>query len=298
MFNEDYRRYKELVEEHLLDFLPEEDRHNETLYEAMKYSLSSGGKRIRPVLLLAASEFCGCDINQSIPYAVAIEYIHTYSLIHDDLPCMDNDDMRRGRPTNHKVFGENMAVLAGDGLLSSAFELMMKDMLLYFDDPVKLKCRVRAANEIAKGAGCRGMVSGQAADIESEGRQCSKEYIEYIHLKKTAALIVAAVRAGAYLCCGEKDRLDALTSYGEVVGLGFQIADDLLDLDGDSEAPEGDSQKNNTCSKSTFPSIYGVEESKRRLADLTNKALDIMAPFYDEGEFFVDFASQLAVRNK
>ncbi|NLT47972.1 MAG: polyprenyl synthetase family protein [Clostridiales bacterium] len=298
MFNEDYLRYKELVERHLTDFLPEIDQQSATLYDAMKYSLTSGGKRIRPVLLLAACEFCGCDINQALPYAAAVEYIHTYSLIHDDLPAMDDDEMRRGKPTNHMVFGEDMAILAGDGLLSSAFEAMMKDMLLYFDNPDRLKCRVRAAYEIAKGAGCKGMVAGQVADIESQGKHCAREYIEYIHLNKTAALIVSSVKAGAYLACGEQDRLKALASYGEAIGLGFQIADDLLDIYGDSAAMGKSTGKDDAHKKCTFPAIYGAEESRQRLTDLTNKAIELMEPFYDEGEFFVTIAKRLAERNK
>ncbi len=298
MFSNDYNKYKELIETNLLGFLPEIDQHSETLHAAMKYSLTAGGKRIRPVLLLAASEFCGYDVKLALPYAIAVEYIHTYSLIHDDLPCMDDDDLRRGKPSNHKVYGEDMAVLAGDGLLSAAFEIMMKDMLLYFDDPLKLKCRVRAAYEIAKGAGCRGMVAGQVADIESEGRQCAKEYLEYIHLNKTAALIVSSVKAGAYLGSGQKDRLEALASFGEAIGLGFQIADDLLDVDGDPAAMGKCTGKDDSRSKCTFPGMYGVEESRQRLRSLTDKALKIMEPFYDEGEFFVAIANQLAERNK
>lgn len=298
MFNEYYDRYKNLIDAHLLDFLPEMDRHSETLYESIKYSLLSGGKRIRPVLLLAASEFCGYDINLSLPYAIAVEYIHTYSLIHDDLPCMDDDEMRRGKPSNHKVFGENFAVLAGDGLLTTASEAMMKDMLLYFDNPDKLKCRIRAAYEIIKGSGCRGMVAGQIADIESQGMQCSNEYIEYIHFKKTASLIVASLRAGVHLADGEKERLDALTAYGEAIGLGFQISDDLLDIYGDPEKTGKCTGSDKSKSKCTFPIIFGVEESRQRLRNLTERALESVAPFYDEAEFFTAFANVLSVRNK
>ena len=160
--------YKEIVNRHLLDFIPVIDNKSISLYDSMKYSLQAGGKRLRPVLLLAACEFAGGNIKDAIPYAMAIEYIHTYSLIHDDLPAMDNDDLRRGLPTNHKVYGEALAILAGDGLLNTAFEAMNKEMMLYFDDPSQLPKRVKAAYEIAKGAGVRGMVAGQVSDIESE----------------------------------------------------------------------------------------------------------------------------------
>ena len=197
--NNDYLRYKEITENHLLDFIPDVDLKSITIYEAMKYSLTAGGKRIRPALLLGACEFCGGTVSQAITYACAIEYVHTYSLIHDDLPAMDNDDLRRGVPTNHNVYGDAIAILAGDGLLTSAFEAMNKDMFLYFDDTGKLKQRIRASYEIAKGAGCRGMLAGQSADIEAECRNCSKEMLDYIHINKTAAMIISAVRAGAHL---------------------------------------------------------------------------------------------------
>ena len=151
--------YRELIEKHLTDFIPDVDHKSITLYDSMKYSITSGGKRIRPVLLLAACDFCGGKVEEALPYACAIEYIHTYSLIHDDLPCMDNDDLRRGVPTNHKVYGEAVATLAGDGLQAAAYEVMNRDMFLYFDDKNALKRRIRAAYEISKGSGCRGMVA-------------------------------------------------------------------------------------------------------------------------------------------
>ena len=204
--------------------------------------MRAGGKRLRPVLLLAACEFAGGDINRALPYACAIEYIHTYSLIHDDMPEMDNDDLRRGMPTNHKMFGNAMALLAGDGLLSTAFEVMHKDELLYFDDSAKLKRRIRATYEISKYCGCRGMVAGQVADIEAEGKQCSKEMLDYIHINKTAALIMAAVRAGAHLGGADDQMMEALTLYAENLGLAFQIVDDILDVVGD-EATLGKRQE-------------------------------------------------------
>ena len=194
-----YEDYKKIIDEHLLDFIPNIDNKSISLYESMKYSLTAGGKRIRPVLLLAACDFAGGDIREALPYACAMEYIHTYSMIHDDLPAMDNDDLRRGLPTNHKVYGEALAILAGDGLLTSAFEAMNKDLMLYFDDAEKMAKRIRAINAIAKGAGCRGMVAGQVSDIEGESNEYSNEMLEYIHINKTGALIIAAIKAGLYL---------------------------------------------------------------------------------------------------
>lgn len=298
MFQEEYTRLKDLVEDHILDFLPEIDQKSITLYEAMRYSLAAGGKRLRPVLLLATCEFCGSDEKLALPYACAIEYIHTYSLIHDDLPAMDDDDVRRGMPTNHKVYGEGIAILAGDGLLSSAFEAMMKDLLLYLDDPHKLKSRVKAVYEISKGSGCRGMVAGQIADIEAEGRQCSKEYLDYIHLNKTASLLISAVRAGAYLGSADKKKLSDLTLYAESIGLAFQIADDLLDITGNLIEIGKGVMKDDKHSKCTFPSIYGKQQARDRLRELTDKAIETMAPYYDEAEFFVALAEDLAIRVK
>lgn len=231
--NKEYLRLKALVEDHLPAFLPEIDNNSITLYDSMLYSLTAEGKRLRPILLLAAAEFCGKDARHALPYACSLEYIHTYSLIHDDLPAMDNDDMRRGKPANHIAYGESIAILTGDALLTTAFEVMMKDMLLYFDNTDELKKRVRAVYEISKGAGCRGMVAGQLADIESEGRVCSKDLLDYIHLNKTAALLTSAIRAGAHLGNADSEKLANLSDYGECIGLAFQIADDLLDICGD-----------------------------------------------------------------
>lgn len=292
------KQYKDLIEEHILDFLPDIDHKSITLYESMKYSLTAGGKRIRPILLLAAAEFTGCKVEAAVPYACAVEYIHTYSLIHDDLPAMDDDQLRRGQPTNHIVFGEAMAVLAGDGLQSAAFEAMTKDMFMYFDDADKLKKRIRATNEIVKGSGCRGMVAGQVADIESEDKACSGEMLDYIHLTKTAALIVASIRAGAQLGGADAETMNNLTVYAENLGLAFQIADDILDVIG-SEAEMGkktgvDSEKK----KSTYPSIYGLEASRKKLMELTDNAIEAMSSYYDNAEFFVKLAQDLAVRGK
>jgi geranylgeranyl diphosphate synthase type II len=168
-------RYRERIDAHLEGLLPEIDSKSRTLLEAMRYTLGAKGKRIRPILLLLVCESVGGDVQAAIPYACAIEFIHAYSLIHDDLPAMDDDDLRRGEPTNHKVFGEGMAILAGDGLLSAAFELIHKEYLIYLDQPEALRRRIRAGAEIAKGCGCRGMVAGQAADLEAEGRTASRQ---------------------------------------------------------------------------------------------------------------------------
>jgi geranylgeranyl diphosphate synthase type II len=290
--------YKNLIEDHILDFLPDIDHKSITLYEAMKYSLTAGGKRIRPILLLAAAEFTGCKLEAAIPYACALEYIHTYSLIHDDMPCMDNDDLRRGMPTNHKVYGEAMATLAGDGLQAAAFEAMTKDMFMYFDDSVQLKNRIRAAHEIVKGSGCRGMVAGQVADIENENKACSGEMLDYIHINKTAALIVAAIRAGAQLGGANAEMLNNLTIYAENLGLAFQIADDILDVIGSEEEMGKKTGADDAHNKSTYPALYGLDASKEKLMELTDTAIRALDQYYDNAEFFVELARTLAVRGK
>ena len=296
--NDKYLEYKELLEKHLLDFLPDIDHKSITLYESMKYSLTAGGKRLRPVLLLASCDFAGGSVTDALPYACAMEYIQTYSLIHDDLPAMDNDDLRRGVPTNHKVFGDAIAILAGDGLLNTAFECMNKDMLMYFDEPEKLKNRVKASYEIAKGAGCRGMVAGQVADIEAEGKQCSKEMLEYMFINKTSALIVASVRAGLMLGGADDRMLDDLTKYAECIGLAFQIEDDLLDVLGDAKELGKKTGMDAERAKSTYPGLYGIEKSHERLSELYEAAANYIAPYYDNAEFFAAIIEMLKNRRK
>ena len=290
--------YRKLVEDHLMDFIPEIDHKSITLYEAMKYSVMAGGKRIRPVLLLATCDFCGGSIEEALPYACALEYIHTYSLIHDDLPCMDDDDLRRGMATNHKVYGEATATLAGDGLQSAAFEVMYSDMMYYFDNPEAMKHRICAGYEIAKGSGCRGMISGQIADMEAENHECSPELLDYIHLTKTSALIVAAVRAGAMLGGADRDTLKNLTTYAENLGLAFQICDDILDVIGDEEKLGKHTGMDQEHGKATYPALHGIEKSKSKLEELTNNALNAIAKYYDNAEVLAKLAKDLSVRLK
>ena len=291
-----YEDYKKIIDEHLLDFIPNIDNKSISLYESMKYSLTAGGKRIRPVLLLAACDFAGGDIREALPYACAMEYMHTYSMIHDDLPAMDNDDLRRGLPTNHKVYGEALAILAGDGLLTSAFEAMNKDLMLYFDDAEKMAKRIRAINAIAKGAGCRGMVAGQVSDIEGESNEYSNEMLEYIHINKTGALIIAAIKAGLYLGNPSKDMLSNLDIYSENLGLAYQIADDILDEIGDPKELGKSIGSDKKQHKNTYASLNGLDAAFARLKQLTDDALEAIAPYYDNAEFFRDLALQLKTR--
>ena len=291
-----YQDYKEIIDAHLLDFIPNIDNKSISLYESMKYSLTAGGKRLRPILLLAACEFAGGDINEAIPYACAVEYIHTYSLIHDDLPAMDNDDLRRGLPTNHKIYGDALAILAGDGLLTTAFEAINKDMMMYFDNPEKMRKRISASFEIAKGAGCKGMVAGQVSDIEAETNDCSNEMLEYIHINKTAALIKSAIKAGLYLGNPSSDMLSQLDKYAENLGLAYQIADDILDVIGNPEELGKETGSDKKKNKTTYTSINALEAAQDRLEQLTENAVEALADYYDNAEFFRDLVLELKDR--
>ena len=295
----DLESYRTYIEAHLLDYLPEVEGPGRKLQEAMIYSLEAGGKRLRPALLLASCELAGGKMSDAIPYAIALEYIHTYSLIHDDLPCMDDDELRRGKPTNHVIFGAGIATLAGDGLLNSAFEAMNRDMFLYFDDPKELKARVRASYEIAKGAGVQGMVAGQTADLEAEGMESiSEETLDYIHNRKTMAMIRAAVRAGAMIGNATDNLLSDLTNYGEALGLAFQIQDDILDVVGSAEEMGKNPGMDATHDKATYPAVYGLEEAYRRNDILCDRAIDCMGQYDEDGAFFTDLIEKVRQRRK
>ena len=295
---ESYEEYKAIVEDHLTDYLPKVDEKSIVIREAMEYSLKAGGKRLRPVLLLSAAEFGGINYNAALPYALAIEYIHTYSLIHDDLPAMDNDDIRRGKPTNHKVYGDAIAILAGDGLLNSAFEVMSKDLMLHFDNKDSLVKRIKAMHTIAKAAGVQGMIAGKTTDIINEGTKVDSDTLEYIHLNKTAALITAAVKAGLYLADAKDEMLKNMITFAENLGLAFQITDDILDVKGNEnelgKTPGKDLKEN----KNTYVSLYGLEEAELKLSQVTAKAVDAIAPYYDNAEFFRELVLGLEKRNK
>lgn len=293
-----FDEYKELLDQHLMDFIPNIDNKSISLYESMKYSLTAGGKRLRPVLLLAACEFAGGNIKEAIPYACAIEYIHTYSLIHDDLPAMDNDDLRRGLPTNHKVYGDAIAILAGDGLLNCAFEAISKDMMLFYDSPEKIRKRVNAAYEIAKGAGVRGMVAGQVSDIEAENAIASKEMLEYIHLNKTGALIRAAIKAGLYLGNPTDSMINDLEKYSENLGIAYQIADDIMDVVGNPDEMGKAAGSDEKKHKNTYTSILDIDHARNRLDELTAKAVESIEKYYDNAGFFRNLVLDLAKRTK
>jgi geranylgeranyl diphosphate synthase type II len=247
------------------------------LREAMAYSLLAGGKRIRPILVLLSCEACGGEIEAALPAACAVEMVHTYSLIHDDLPAMDNDDLRRGRPTNHVVFGEGLAILAGDGLLTLAFEVLASDI-----SPSKTAAACCA--DLARAAGMAGMVGGQVADLEAEGRAVSSlEELEGIHRRKTGALLACALTLGARAARADNDDLQRLASYGRALGLAFQITDDLLDVCGSSRNMGKAVNKDCSRGKLTYPSLLGDEASLLRAQCQIAEARNWIEPFGERG---------------
>jgi geranylgeranyl diphosphate synthase type II len=242
----------------------------------MRYSLFAGGKRIRPILALASGEVVGATIECVLPFACAIEMIHTYSLIHDDLPAMDDDDLRRGKPTSHVVFGEGMAILAGDGLLTEAFRVMAEGGLRDGHDRT---AALRAIREVAAGAGAIGMVGGQVADLEAESRKPTRALVEYIHTRKTAALIRASVRVGAVLGAARPAQFARLDRYGMALGLAFQVADDILDVEGATEKTGKRTGRDEELKKVTYPAAVGMTGAKQRAQELLDDALAALRPF-------------------
>jgi len=262
------------VDEALERSLPPETAPPETVHRAMRYSVFAGGKRLRPVLVIAGAEAVGGAMDDVMPTACAMELIHTYSLVHDDLPAMDDDDFRRGRPTSHKVFGDAMAILAGDGLLTLAFRLLAENLRPGMDGRVLRDVLV----EVAEAAGTGGMVGGQVADLEAEGRQVTPEALDYIHLHKTAALIRASIRSGAALCGATPAQLQALAVAGTSLGLAFQIVDDILDVTGTTEQLGKTAGKDQVQQKATYPAIHGLAASRARAEALMAEALGAVQP--------------------
>jgi geranylgeranyl diphosphate synthase type II len=239
---------KLLIEQEMPRLMPGGKGVTGQLHEAMTYSLEAGGKRIRPILTLAACEAVGGNTKRVMPAACAMEFIHTYSLIHDDLPAMDNDDLRRGKPTCHRAFDEATAILAGDGLLTAAFEIMSNKKLF---ESANLEDLMETSHDLARAAGAAGMVGGQQTDMEAEGKEVDLPTLEFIHTHKTGALILASVKAGAKLGGGSKDQIAALTKYAEIAGLAFQVADDILDVTGSTDSLGKDAGSDEVRNKAT-----------------------------------------------
>jgi geranylgeranyl diphosphate synthase type II len=283
---------QKIIDKALDEFLPEESKYPEVIHKAMRYSVLNGGKRIRPILSIAACEAVGGKTDQVVPAGCAIEMIHAFSLIHDDLPAMDNDDFRRGKPTNHKVFGEAIAILAGDALFARAFEILTSQTVHSSAEQV-----LDVTNRIAAASGLGGMVVGQIVDIISEGTSISADTLKFMHKNKTGALIEVSVSAGAILGGGSLEQISALSTYGWRIGQAFQITDDILDIEGDEKKlgkPIGSDIKNK---KTTYPSLYGLSESKKMAKQTIAEAIDALSIFDEKADPLRGIAYYILNRN-
>ena len=288
-----YEEYRTLAERSLGPVLESLGNIPDRLLEAMKYSLLAGGKRLRPVMLLAACEMAGGDAELALPFACALEMIHTYSLIHDDLPAMDNDDLRRGKPTNHKVFGEDLAILAGDGLLNAAAELMARAALRIADSR-----GIRAMEIIMRHAGVTGMIAGQTRDVMSEGLKPDKDLVAYIHSHKTADLLEAPMEAGLALAGANDAQISAGYAYGLHLGLAFQMTDDLLDVKGDAALMGKQTGMDSALNKMTWVALRGVEGTEQDAAEQAELAEKALCSLPWEISFFRDLARKVVTREK
>ncbi|HXC35220.1 MAG TPA: farnesyl diphosphate synthase [Candidatus Acidoferrales bacterium] len=282
----------ETVNRALEQFLPPEKTRPATIHKAMRYSIFAGGKRMRPALCLAAAQACGGSEKDALPLACAVECIHTYSLVHDDLPAMDNDDFRRGKPTNHKVFGEGIAVLAGDALLTHAFEIIAQSK----SGP--RYPREKMVLELAKASGSLQLIAGQVADLEAEGKKISEAELKFIHERKTSALLCCSVRLGGMSANCTPAQLAALTDFGYHVGLAFQVIDDILDVTQTSEQLGKTAGKDAAVQKATYPAIVGLEKSRQIAAKLTDKAFAALKAFKGRAAALEALAQYLLQRDK
>ncbi len=271
-------------------FLPKADVRPATIHEAMRYSIFAGGKRLRPVFCLAAAEACGGEISAALPPACAVELMHTYSLVHDDLPAMDDDDLRRGRPTCHKVYGEGMAVLCGDALLTEAFIVLAQT-------PFSKRYGTRDfISELAETGGSKKLIGGQVMDLEGEGKKLTQDDLVRIHEAKTAALLTTSLRLGAMTANATAEQLDALTRFGYALGLAFQVIDDILDVTQSTEILGKTAGKDEAVEKSTYPSILGLEASRQEAERLTKAAMDALNPLGESASRLREMAEHLLVR--
>ena len=287
----DFGGYQAMAEEALGTALQELGRIPDNILQAMSYSLEAGGKRLRPVLLLAACDLMGGSLDEALPFACAVEMIHTYSLIHDDLPAMDNDDLRRGKPSNHKVFGEGMALLAGDGLLSAAMETMLRASIRM--DTLR---GAKAAEAIARRCGVCGMVAGQALDIGSEEGRRTAEQVRELHLRKTADLITAPLEAGFLLAAAKESELAAVREYGQALGLAFQMVDDLLDVTGDPALLGKKTGVDAELGKQNWVALRGIEGAREDARAEAERAKRAIGTLNKDVGFFTDLADSLLTR--
>lgn len=287
------KEMKELVDKALTRYLPASEEYPQNLIKSMNYSVFAGGKRLRPILVLASAQAVNGSEELIVPFSVGVELIHTYTLIHDDLPALDNDGLRRGRTTNHIVFGEATAILAGDALQTYAFQLMTDAELIKKIPPEVV---LRAVNEFAKAVGPFGTIGGQMVDLESEGNECGVQTLEYIHTHKTGCLIRACIRSGGILSqCSDKS-LDALTRFGENIGLAFQIIDDILDVTGDQTEIGKDAKSDIKSKKTTYPSLFGIQESQKKAQKLIDDGLEFLNCFDGKADYLRGIASYFISR--
>ena len=284
---------KGFIENWLEQHVPEAELSSSGIYRAMRYSLLAKSKRIRPILALAVTESLGGKSDQVLPFACSLELIHTYSLVHDDLPAMDNDDVRRGQPSNHKVFGEAMAILAGDALLTHAFFLMSSPQIVSDLSPDLVLLIIQ---EISKAAGIQGMISGQVMDMEYEGQTVSLSQLETMHSCKTGAMILAAIRIGGLVAGASSEHMEKLGLYGRHIGLAFQIIDDVLDIEGHAELLGKTKGKDRTAQKATFPLVLGLEESKECARQHYLQGVQALEGFGERGEILRDLAKFIIYR--
>ncbi len=282
---------KAMVDKALHRLIPPEDAYPQMIHESIRYSIFAGGKRLRPILTLAAGELYNQDLSRYLPAACALEMIHCYSLIHDDLPAMDDDDYRRGKLTNHKVYGEAMAVLAGDALLTLAFEVLSRDSL---NDSGAI---IKVMQEIAAASGTAGMIGGQVVDLLSEGNPVSADTLNYIHSRKTGALIRASVRVGGILGGAGEEELKVLTRYGQCLGLAFQIIDDILDIEGEESKLGKKTGMDIQKRKATYPGIHGIEPAREKVKELYHASLSSLEIFEARGEALKILAGFLVNRD-
>lgn len=287
--------YLALINDNLGKYLPGKDILQKSVIDAMEYSLAAGGKRVRPILTLAFCEACGGYVENALPFACAVEMVHTYSLIHDDLPCMDNDFLRRGRPANHIANGEAMALLAGDALLTRAFGVMLCDETIKL---VGAEAAAMAAGCLARSIGVLGMIGGQVIDLESEGKNLTQVALDKMHSLKTGALITAAAKIGCIAAQANKNEILAAQSYANSIGLAFQIMDDILDVTSTSDELGKNVGSDLAAQKSTYVSCMGIEKSKRTVLQLTENAIKSLKVFGDKKEFLQIFAQDLSKRKR
>ena len=293
-FKKKLKQYQELINEELSKYIETRKCPEEMLNRSMEYSLMAGGKRLRPILVIATYQIFKKDIQECMSFAVAIEMVHNFSLIHDDLPGIDNDDFRHGKPTNHKQFNEATAILAGDGLLNYAYRVISKDLKNSKKDDLakKIKTFQEFSDAVDK------MIMGEFVDTDVEGKQISEETLEYIHKNKTGALLTLCVRMGAILSEASQEDLNRLTSYAEKIGLAFQIKDDILSEEGDEKVLGKPVGNDKILEKCTYVSKYGLEGAKKKLEELTKDAIEELKVYNEKAEFLIELAQYIKERNK